>query len=88
MSYEQTPIYAKIPGFVEELKVDKGYRVHKGDILLTMWVPEMVQDLKAKEERVKQADAEVRQADAGLKAAEANINTAEAIVKESAAGVE
>src|ERR1700678_2250601 len=35
---EETPIYAKIPGFVQEIMVDKGSVVKKNDPLLRMWV--------------------------------------------------
>jgi HlyD family secretion protein len=85
--YEQTPIYSKIAGYVQEVNVDIGKRVHKGDLLLRLWVPEMEQDLEAKKARVEQIIAEVTQAEEGLRAAEASVDTAEAIVKEADAGV-
>jgi HlyD family secretion protein len=86
-SYEQTPIYSKIAGYVQEVKVDINDRVRKGDLLLKLWVPEMEQDLKSKEARVSQATAEIHQAEEGFKASQANVKTAEALVKDSEAGV-
>jgi HlyD family secretion protein len=85
--YEQTPVYSKIAGYVEEVNVDKGSRVRKGDLLVKLWVPEMEQDLAAKKAQVDQANAEVTQAEEGLNAADANVNTAEANVTEANAGV-
>jgi HlyD family secretion protein len=85
--YEQTPIYAKIAGYVQKVNVDIGDHVHKGDLLAELWVPEMEQDLKAKEARVSQSVADVKVADEGLKAANANVDTAEAFVNEAIAGV-
>src|SRR5580692_2481618 len=87
-AYEQTPIYSKIAGYVEEVKVDIGQSVKKGDLLLMMYVPEMVQDLNAKEARVVQAKAEVVQAEEAFKAAEANVNTQVALVVDTKQGIE
>jgi HlyD family secretion protein len=85
--YEETPIYSKIAGYVQEITVDKGSQVHKGDLLIKLWVPEMEQDLAAKEAQVEQARAGVRQSEEGLKAAAADVNTAAALVSESKANV-
>jgi HlyD family secretion protein len=85
--YEQTPIYSKIAGYVQDVKVDRGSQVKKGDLLVKLWVPEMEQDVRAKEARVKQTMAEVTQSEEGLKAAEANVATATALVNEAGAGV-
>ncbi len=85
--YEQTPICSKIAGYVQEVHVDIGDHVRKGDLLAKLWVPEMEQDLKAKEARVRQAVAEVTQAEQGLGAATANVDTAAAQIREAKAGV-
>src|SRR5437899_932749 len=71
-AYEQTPLYAKIAGYVQELKKDIGDPVHKGEVLATLRVPEMVEKLKQKDALVGQADAELKQAEAAAQAAEAN----------------
>jgi HlyD family secretion protein len=85
--YEQTPIYSKIAGYVEQVTVDKGSQVHKGDLLVKLWVPEMVQDLAAKQAQVEQAGAQVRQSEEGLRAAGAAVNTAAALVNAAGASV-
>ena len=85
--YEETPIYSKIAGYVQVITVDKGSQVHKGDLLIKLWVPELEQDLAAKEAQVEQARAGVRQSEEGLKAAAADVNTAAALVNESKANV-
>jgi RND family efflux transporter MFP subunit len=38
--YYETPIYAKIPGYVKAMFVDKGSRVHKGQLVATIESPE------------------------------------------------
>jgi HlyD family secretion protein len=86
-AYYETPIYSKIPGYALEPKVDRGYYVKEGDLLLQLDVPEMEADLKAKEARVKQATAEIKLAEEDLKAWAANVATAEAVVKEANAAV-
>jgi HlyD family secretion protein len=85
--YEETPIYSKIAGYVEQITVDKGSEVHKGDLLIKLWVPEMEQDLAAKQAQVEESRAEVRQSEEGLKASQADVNTAAAVVNEAKADV-
>jgi HlyD family secretion protein len=54
-AFERTPIVARIPGYVLKWHVDIGDPIHRGDILAELWVPEMVSELKLKEEQVQQA---------------------------------
>lgn len=85
-AFEQTPVFAKIAGYVQTWNVDIGDHVKKGDTLAELFVPEMVEELKQKGEAVKQAreafeiararvataTAQVQEALAGLQRAEAN----------------
>jgi HlyD family secretion protein len=87
-AFEQTPIYSKIPGYVEQVNVDIDSRVKKGDLLVKLFVPELEKDYDAKKARVTQAEADIKQAEQALLAAEASVNTAAAIVSEAEAGVE
>jgi HlyD family secretion protein len=73
-AFEQTPIFAKISGYVREWKVDIGDRVRKNQVLATLWVPEMEDDLRQKEALVEQAAAEVELAENAVPAAEAEYN--------------
>src|SRR4029077_14299418 len=40
VGYVQTPIYAKIAGYLETIRVDKGDRVRKGEVLAVLESPE------------------------------------------------
>src|SRR5262249_14423895 len=84
-AFEQTPIFAKIAGYIEKVNVDIGDIVHKGDLLALLFVPELQVELKQYEELVRQAAAEVVQAKETALAAEASFRSAEAKVKEAEA---
>ncbi|MGH7815649.1 MAG: efflux RND transporter periplasmic adaptor subunit [Candidatus Binataceae bacterium] len=43
--FEETDIYSKIPGFLKVLKVDKGDRVHKGEVIAIVESPETDQQV-------------------------------------------
>lgn len=97
LAIEETPLYARIPGFLVKVNADIGDRVkgptfdakgkclEQGQILAKLGVPEMVEELRQKTALVKQADAEVDQAKASVKAADAHVETAGAMVKEAEA---
>jgi RND family efflux transporter MFP subunit len=69
--YQEVDVMAKIAGYVKNIRVDIGDRVHQGDVLAVLEVPE-IQDDKAK-------------ARAGVAAVEANVVTAQAAVQQAAA---
>jgi multidrug resistance efflux pump len=97
-AYQQTPLYAKVAGYVQKVHVDIGDRVkgpaydsggklvREGQVLADLWVPEMEVELKEKEAAVRQAAAQVEQARKALGAAEANMKSAAAEVKQAEAG--
>jgi multidrug efflux pump subunit AcrA (membrane-fusion protein) len=82
-AFEQTPIYAKIAGYVRKIHFDIGDLVRKDDILAELYVPEMHVELKQKEALVSQAEAEITQAKETAAAAEASFRSAVARVKEA-----
>jgi multidrug efflux pump subunit AcrA (membrane-fusion protein) len=84
-AFAETPLLAKVPGFVKAVNVDIGDRVKTGDILAELSVPEMDEELKQKQATVMQMVAEVEQARKLLAAAEAHVKSAEASVVEAAA---
>jgi RND family efflux transporter MFP subunit len=45
-SYEVVDIYAKLPGFIEKINVDRGSVVENGDILITISAPEHMKNLE------------------------------------------
>jgi RND family efflux transporter MFP subunit len=75
-AYERTEIYAKLPGYVLKWNVDMGARVHKGDVLAELYIPEMEVELKQKEAAVGQAASEIKQADAAVLRARAELTRA------------
>ena len=42
-AFETTPIYSRIAGYVEKYKYNIGDRVKPGDVLLEMWIPDLVE---------------------------------------------
>ena len=87
MAYESTPIFARIPGKVNDVPFDIGDYVKEGQVLAKLYVPEIKSEVDIKAARVLQAKADVLQAKESLAAAEANINTWEARLHEAVAGV-
>ncbi|HTK78247.1 MAG TPA: biotin/lipoyl-binding protein, partial [Gemmataceae bacterium] len=84
-AFEQTPLYAKIAGYVKEVRVEIGNRVRKGDLLAELDVPEMAEELRQKQGLVTQARLEIHQAESALEVAKASLKTAESLILEAAA---
>jgi RND family efflux transporter MFP subunit len=86
-AFEETPLYSKIAGYVDEVHVDIGDKVSKGQALVTLRVPELEDDVRQKSALVEEAAAGLKQADANITAANAAIETATAKIKEAKAGL-
>jgi HlyD family secretion protein len=86
-AFEETPLYAKLPGFVKKVQADIGDRVTAGQTLVTLDIPELADDVAQKEALVVRAEAQVRQSTANIKAFEAAAETARAKIAETRAGV-
>jgi RND family efflux transporter MFP subunit len=69
--FQQVDVMAKVAGYVRSIKVDIGDHVHEGQILATLEIPEMDDDLAKAAAAIDQADAEVATAQDELKRAEA-----------------
>jgi HlyD family secretion protein len=82
-AFEQTPIHAKIAGFIRKVHVEIGTRVRKNDPLADLDVPELLQELHHKEESVAQARLEIRQAEAARDVARASVATSESRIEEA-----
>jgi HlyD family secretion protein len=86
MPYEVTDLYARLSGFVKEIRADYGDRVKKGAVLAVISVPEMEKELEQKKALVARAEAAVKQVQEAYKAAAANARSAEANIAEAEAG--
>ncbi len=86
LAFEQTPIYARIPGYVAEVCVDMNARVKKGEVLAKLDVPEMESEYRHKQNLVSQAAAEVEQTRHALEVARANLAVAQAQIAEAETG--
>jgi HlyD family secretion protein len=96
---EETPLLAKVSGYVRTIHVDIGDEVRgpvretgrptePGQLLVELEVPELEKELAQKEAAVKQAESEITQAAAAVKVAEAMRDSAEALVEEAEASTE
>ena len=86
-AFERTSIYPKLTAYIDKWIVDIGDKVKKGDVLCTLFVPELVEDFGTKKatvkldgERVVLARKLVKVAEADVKAAEARLVEAKAIL--------
>ncbi len=86
-AYEQTAIYAKLPGFIEQWNVDIGDRVSRDQVLATLFIPELLQEHAQKKAQVEMDMALVAQAEKLVEVAEANLKAAIAQVREARANV-
>src|SRR5258707_10515916 len=62
--FETVAIYPRVTGFMDMIRVDRGSRVHKGELIIRLSAPELV--------------AQRAQAESALRAAEAQLTTAQA----------
>jgi HlyD family secretion protein len=86
-AFEETPLYAKLAAFVKEVHVDIGDHVTSGQTLVTLRIPELVDDVNQKDAMLAQAAAEVEQATSNVEAVEAAAETAKAKIAEAQAGI-
>jgi multidrug efflux pump subunit AcrA (membrane-fusion protein) len=94
-SYERTSIYPKPSAYIKKWIVDIGDKVKKGDLLATLYAPELVEELETKKadvvldrEKVRFANENVEVAKADVKAAEARLKEAEEILSRYQSEVE
>jgi HlyD family secretion protein len=94
-SYERTSVFPKMSAYIEEWMVDIGDTVKKGDVLATLFVPEIVEDFNTKKdtveldkERVELALKLVDVASADVEAAKARLQESEKILADYQAQVD
>ena len=87
-AFEQTPIYAKIPGYVRSVRVDIGDRVKRGDLLVELDVPEVVQAHLRRRHSSRRRALGVAQAERTIEVIQASLATADADLQVTKAGRE
>ena len=60
--FQEIDVMAKVAGYVKEIKVDVGDRVQQGQLLATLEIPEMADDLARARAAVERSSAEVARA--------------------------
>jgi RND family efflux transporter MFP subunit len=86
-SFQETPLFSKLAGYVKQVHVDIGDRVANGQPLVTLDIPELADEVAQKEALVSQAVAELSQAECNIAAEEAAAESATARIAEARAGV-
>jgi RND family efflux transporter MFP subunit len=72
--WESVDIYARVPGFVERVLVDRGSRVRKGDLLIELSAPEMKAQIAEAESRIHAMESQRAEAQAKLVAAQSTLD--------------
>ncbi len=86
-SYEQTAIYAKLPAYVLRWNVDIGDPIKKNQVLATLYIPELREEVALKKSQVAMDTALVRQSEKLVEVAQGNLAAARAQVAEAKANV-
>jgi RND family efflux transporter MFP subunit len=87
-AYEVTPIYSRIPGYIEKYNYNIGDRVKAGQVLIDMWVPDVIEAHRQKVAARQRAEVQIRVTESALRAAESKLRTAEARIVSAKAGVD
>ncbi len=85
-AFEETPLFAKVAGYVDNVLVDIGDVVKKDQVLVKLSIPELVDELEQKEALVAQVAAELEQSQSAIEASIAAAETAESKIHEAEAG--
>jgi RND family efflux transporter MFP subunit len=77
-AYYQAELFAKVSGYLKELKVDIGDPVETGDVLGTIDIPEMDKARERQEATICRLKTEEKRSQAGIDLAKANVQATEA----------
>jgi multidrug efflux pump subunit AcrA (membrane-fusion protein) len=86
-AYEQTSIYPKIAGYIEQWLVDIGDRIKKDQVLAKLFVPELQAEYEQAKARVAQDEVAIEVARQLVRVAERNLDVAAAEVTKARADV-
>ncbi|MBU6400427.1 MAG: efflux RND transporter periplasmic adaptor subunit, partial [Verrucomicrobia bacterium] len=68
-AYQETVLYAKVPGYLKAIAVDRGDWVKANDVLAELEAPEMLADVRKFKAEVDVAEIEVRRVNGAIKKA-------------------
>ena len=74
--YQEVDVYAKVSGYIQKLNVDYGSRVKQGQVLATLEIPELQQQLQQDEASVRRSEQELMRAHEDLNRAQSAYNVA------------
>ena len=60
--YQEVDLHAKVSGYIRWIKVDIGDRVHRGEVLATLEVPELMDQLQGAQADVRHSQSEITRA--------------------------
>jgi RND family efflux transporter MFP subunit len=86
-AYEQTPIFAKVSGFIQQYYVDIGDGVKKGELLVEIFVPELHEEHQQRVAEVALDEQQVALHRQLVVVAQTNVRTADARLAEAKADV-
>jgi RND family efflux transporter MFP subunit len=72
LPYQEVDLHAKVAGYIRNINVDIGDRVHKGQVLAVLEVPELVAQLQAAAAGVRHSQEEISRAQNDVSRAEAD----------------
>jgi len=84
-SYERTSVFPKVTGYIKKWNVDIGDKVNEGEVLCTLFVPELVEDYGTKRAKVELDRRDIELAKEVVKVAEADLEAARARLEEAKA---
>jgi HlyD family secretion protein len=87
-AYEQTSIFPKVAGFIEQWQVDIGDTLKKGQDLARIYVPELHARYREKKAQVELGEVRVRLAEQMVEVAKNQLQVASADVREARADIE
>ena len=68
--YQEVDLHAKVSGYIRWIKVDIGDRVHQGEVLATLEVPELADQLQGAQAQVRHSQSEIARAESEVVSAQ------------------
>jgi len=76
--YQEVELHAKVSGYIRRINVDIGDRVHSGEVIATLEVPELNAQVTASQATIRHSQSEIERAQDEVSLAEANYAAAHA----------